>query len=84
MNIKLLYFFQIFSILFFMKLSFICLICKKGIFAKRNIEAFEELCFHYGDDCIQQSMKTNNTKTKRRKCLCGSNICQNFLPNIGF
>ncbi|ALC47705.1 CG4565 [Drosophila busckii] len=50
---------------------------KIGIFAKRDIVALEELCFHYGggEDGPQESF------SKRIMCRCASLNCSGFMPN---
>lgn len=50
---------------------------KIAIFANREIEAYEELSFSYGNKV--QSLNDSN-----KKCFCGSKNCMNFLPNITF
>ncbi|XP_030243588.1 histone-lysine N-methyltransferase SETMAR isoform X1 [Drosophila navojoa] len=52
-----------------------CPIPKIGIFAKRDIFANEELCFHYaGED-------NYNGMLNGKPCLCGSIHCNGFIPN---
>ncbi|XP_018783743.1 PREDICTED: probable histone-lysine N-methyltransferase set-23 isoform X1 [Bactrocera latifrons] len=50
-----------------------CPIPKIAIFAKRDISAGEELCFHYneGNEAVAR---------QRRICLCGSGNCTGFMP----
>ncbi|XP_068152986.1 probable histone-lysine N-methyltransferase set-23 [Drosophila tropicalis] len=52
-----------------------CPIPKIGIFALRDIDAFEELCFHYGGEEPKQAAGSGKT------CLCGSLNCSGFMPN---
>lgn len=69
-----------------------CPIPKIAIFAKRDIDAGEELCFHYGDGSAgggvhpgksdANAMQVN--KLKQTPCLCGADNCQMFLPNLEF
>ncbi|XP_055903640.1 probable histone-lysine N-methyltransferase set-23 [Eupeodes corollae] len=80
-----------------------CPIPKIAIFAKRDIQAGEELCFHYGNGGggglnvdrggvgvggggVHQSKNDANAMqvNKSTPCLCGSNNCENFLPNLEF
>lgn len=46
-----------------------------GIFAKRDIQANEELCFHYGGGDF------NENKTGGKPCLCAAPNCAGFVPN---
>ncbi|XP_052835081.1 probable histone-lysine N-methyltransferase set-23 [Drosophila gunungcola] len=52
-----------------------CPLPKIGIFAGRDIPAWEELCFHYGGE--GQYKKVNNGKN----CLCAAATCTGFMPN---
>ncbi|CAK8689302.1 histone-lysine N-methyltransferase SETMAR-like [Clavelina lepadiformis] len=54
-------------------------IVRLALFARRNIEAQEELTFHYGGR--PDEFKDNScSKIQRKKCLCGSQNCEEFLP----
>lgn len=73
-----------------------CPIPKIAIFAKRDIDAGEELSFHYGggngNNVVShvQPSKSNanamqeNTSSMSIPCLCGSDNCTKFLPNLKF
>ncbi|XP_062122686.1 probable histone-lysine N-methyltransferase set-23 [Drosophila sulfurigaster albostrigata] len=52
-----------------------CPIPKIGIFAKRNIYANEELCFHYGGENLSPDL------TNGKPCLCSAPNCVGVLPN---
>ncbi|KAH8359440.1 hypothetical protein KR093_006571, partial [Drosophila rubida] len=55
-----------------------CPIPKIGIFAKRNISANEELCFHYGGEDLGHDLAAG------KPCLCLSPNCVGVLPNTRF
>lgn len=59
------------------------IIPKLGIFTKRNIKKFEELCFDYG--CNTEEEQTNVVKSINRKmCYCQSFKCRKYLPNFSY
>lgn len=49
------------------------LIPRVGLFAKRNINALEEITFDYGANCT-------DTQESKFPCYCGSSNCRKFLP----
>ncbi|XP_030370001.1 probable histone-lysine N-methyltransferase set-23 [Scaptodrosophila lebanonensis] len=49
---------------------------KIGIFALRDIAAYEELCFHYGGDDPPTTVPSN-----AKPCLCSSSMCTGVMPN---
>ncbi|CAG8464661.1 2975_t:CDS:2, partial [Funneliformis caledonium] len=55
------------------------LIPTAALFAKRDIEIGEELTFDYSGG-INDNIEGNNISVKRKKCLCGSQGCKEFLP----
>ncbi|XP_004524324.1 histone-lysine N-methyltransferase SETMAR isoform X2 [Ceratitis capitata] len=52
-----------------------CPIPKIAIFAKRDISAGEELCFHYNGGQIEKQPKFEG-----KTCLCGAVNCAGFMP----
>ncbi|XP_032593043.2 LOW QUALITY PROTEIN: probable histone-lysine N-methyltransferase set-23 [Drosophila grimshawi] len=52
-----------------------CPIPKIAIFAKRNINVNEELCFHYAGENFDER------KSSGKLCLCGASNCCGFMPN---
>lgn len=52
---------------------------KIAIYAKRDIQAYDELTFSYGA-VDPKTVDKNNVKF----CLCGADNCQIYLPNLSF
>ncbi|XP_030564190.1 probable histone-lysine N-methyltransferase set-23 isoform X2 [Drosophila novamexicana] len=52
-----------------------CPIPKVGIFAKHDIYANEELCFHYAGEEHREGMSNG------KPCLCGAPYCIGVIPN---
>lgn len=56
-----------------------------GFFAKRAIEANEELCYDYGeappDDTPEEGTSTQ-APVIRKPCHCGTEKCRKYLPNL--
>ena len=55
-----------------------------ALFALRDIESGEELCFDYG---MKACLTTNKTasgaprrKLKLSRCMCGTDVCRGMLP----
>lgn len=62
-----------------------CPIPKIAIFAKRDIAAGEELCFHYGGGVNASISDANAIQDNQcTPCRCGSTDCGKFLPNLQF
>lgn len=49
-----------------------------AVFACKDIEANEELCYDYG--IIDRSAEISKDEINLTKCLCGSDDCKGFLP----
>lgn len=54
-----------------------------GFFAKRTIEANEELCYDYGEAQVDDSLEESCSEQAPRKlCYCGTEKCRKYLPNL--
>lgn len=50
-----------------------------ALFARRGIQAGEELTFSYGPPSGESSLEQHQLRLRRR-CLCGTSACLGYLP----
>lgn len=50
-----------------------------ALFARREVQAGEEISFHYGSKIVSTS---SDELDQRTRCLCGTEVCAGFLPSF--